>query len=197
MKKKGLYKQKLHNCHSALWLCLLLILILTLAGTNLAYFTNTQLPMPFGYGIANVLTGSMEPTFSSGTLLLIKATEDVQPGDIIVYESDSSLVVHRVISIDGNTITTQGDANNVPDQPFDKSHIKGRVIGRIPFMGSALKVLQSPAVIIFLIICIVLLMKSSSGRKKEENEDDLESIKQEIQQLKQEIEESKKNDMCK
>ena len=35
-----------------------------------------QLPMPFGYGAAVVLSGSMEPEFSEGDLILIKETKD-------------------------------------------------------------------------------------------------------------------------
>lgn len=54
---------------------ILLIIIGLILGVNV-YLANAKgivgnkLPMPFGYGMANVLSGSMEPTFSKGTLLL-------------------------------------------------------------------------------------------------------------------------------
>lgn len=91
-----------------------------------------QFSMMFGYGIAQVLSGSMEPTFSEGTILLVKKTQKVKIGDIIVYQSGSELVVHRVMDIKEDIIFTKGDANLVADKPFHKSDVRGVVIGWIP-----------------------------------------------------------------
>ena len=77
-------KQKLNTLLRAL----LLIFAGGILGLNL-YLANArgivgnQLPMPFGYGLANVLSGSMEPTFSPGTLLLVKKTDSIEKGDIV------------------------------------------------------------------------------------------------------------------
>ena len=55
----------------------LLIFVSLIVGVNI-YLWNAQslmgnaLPMPFGYGAAVVLSGSMEPTFSTGDLILVK-----------------------------------------------------------------------------------------------------------------------------
>ena len=123
-------------------------------GVNV-YFANASgiggnhLPMPFGYGIANVLSGSMEPTFSKGALLLVKEEKKTEPGQIVVYQSGQELIVHRVIQIEGNLVTTKGDANEAADPVFDASQIKGVVVGWIPFLGSLVSFLKTPVGIIF------------------------------------------------
>ena len=76
------------------------------------------LPMPFGIGAANVLSDSMEPAFSRGTLLIVKKEENLKEGDIVVYQSGKNLIVHRIVRLDENQVVTQGDANNVPDEPL-------------------------------------------------------------------------------
>lgn len=85
--------------------------------------------MMFGYGLAQVLSSSMEPTFSEGAILLVKKTQKVKKGDIIVYQSGKELIVHRVVDIDGDIIFTKGDANTVADKPFRKNDVRGVVVG--------------------------------------------------------------------
>ena len=170
-------------------------LILILVGIALGldvYFANAgtvlgnQLPMPFGYGIANVLSGSMEPTFSKGTLLLVKETQDVSEGDIVVYQSGKELIVHRVIQVSDEQVVTQGDANNTADVPFDKTQIKGRVIGWVPVLGGAVSVLKTPAAMILMLVCALLLIEGSFRVQKDADNRELEDIKAEIRRLKAE-----------
>ena len=101
-----------------------------------------HLPMPLGFGAAVVQSGSMEPTYCKGDLLFIKPAAQYAVGEIVVYQSGGSLVVHRILSLDGSTVITQGDANNAPDAPFDVSCIKGRVVGRIPAIGLAILLVE-------------------------------------------------------
>lgn len=173
----------------------LLLVILGLALGVILYFTNAQkilgnqLPMPFGIGIANVLSGSMEPTFSKGTLLIIKETEEVHKGDIVVYQTGNSLVVHRVIDIQKDQVTTQGDANNAPDPTFDRAEIKGIAIARIPYLGTVLSMVRTPAGVIVLLLLAFLLIEGSFRRQKDEDEQEIEAIKEEIRKLRQESDE--------
>jgi len=172
---------------------LLLIIIGLFLGVN-AYFANAKgllgnaLPMPFGYGIANVMSGSMEPTFSKGALILVKETDQIETGDIVVYQSGSILVVHRIMEIDGNIIVTQGDANNVADDPFDQSLIKGKVIGWIPGLGTVAEVLKRPMVSIFLFLAAFFLSEAAFRRERDEDEQKKELLKEEIRRLKEERE---------
>ena len=180
---------------------ILLAVIGLILGVNV-YFANASgiggnhLPMPFGYGIANVLSGSMEPTFSKGTLLLVKEEKQAEPGQIVVYQSGQELIVHRVIQIEGNLVTTKGDANEAADPAFDASQIKGVVVGWIPFLGSWVSFLKTPAGIILLLVCAVLLMEGSFRKQKVSDDQQLEGIKEEIRRLKEEMnQEEPKKDM--
>ena len=171
---------------------ILLAVIGLILGVNV-YFANASgiggnhLPMPFGYGIANVLSGSMEPTFSKGTLLLVKEEKQAEPGQIVVYQSGQELIVHRVIQIEGNLVTTKGDANEAADPVFDISQIKGVVVGWIPFLGSLVSFLKTPVGIILLLVCAVLLMEGSFRKQKVSDDRQLEGIKEEIRRLKEEM----------
>lgn len=170
---------------------IILVIIGIILGVNV-YLANAkgivgnQLPMPFGYGLANVLSGSMEPTFSKGTLLLVKETKDIKKGDIVVYQSGKELIVHRVIAQKGDTIITKGDANNVQDPPFQKDQIKGVVIGWVGILGTIASMLKTPAAIIIMILAAIFLMEGSFRRQKDADDQELESIKEEIRRLKEE-----------
>ena len=95
---------------------------------NAKSLVGNQMPMPFGYGASVVLSGSMEPEFSKGDLIIVGEADSYQERDIVVFQDGASLVVHRIIEIDGEKIITQGDANNVPDEPIESSVIKGKVV---------------------------------------------------------------------
>ncbi len=81
----------------------------------------------FGYSLFRVVTGSMEPTISVGSLLVCKqiGMETVQVGDIICFRARESaifgqMVTHRVTGIlsavDGSLLfETRGDANLAAD----------------------------------------------------------------------------------
>ena len=173
----------------------LLIFVSLVIGINL-YSWNAQslmgnaLPMPMGYGAAVVLTGSMEPTIAADDLILVKEAEDFQVGDIVVYQSGSILVVHRIIAIDGDTITTQGDANQAADEAIAASVIKGKVIAVIPMLGNLARILKTPTATIVLLAGAVVLMEASFRKDKQKHDDDLEKIKEEIRKLKAEQENS-------
>ncbi len=103
------------------------------------------LPMPFGIGTSVVMSGSMEPTLHVNDLVFIKADDSYSPGDIVVYQSGSSAVIHRLISVDGTTAVTKGDANNVEDSSFAVTDIKGKMVFVIHGAGTIVRMLQSAA----------------------------------------------------
>lgn len=177
--------------HSALWRRLLLALLGVILGINL-YLANASgllgntLPMPFGYGAAVVLSGSMEPTFSKDDLIFVKETDEIAVGDIVVYQSSGMLVVHRVIALEGDMVITQGDANNVPDSAFEKSAIMGTVIGWIPGIGAVVNALKTPVGMILVLVSAFLLIELSFRKQKDQDEKELEAIKEEIRRLRSE-----------
>lgn len=191
-------EEKRHKKHiSPVFRRILLVLIGLILGLNV-YFANArgivgnQLPMPFGYGMANVLSGSMEPTFSKGALLIVKKSDDIQKGDIVVYQSGSELIVHRVIAINGEQVQTQGDANNVADPEFNKNRIKGVVIFWIPGLGTVVEMLRTPTGIILVLLLAFLLVEVSFRRQRNADDQELDAIKAEIRRLKAESEEPEK-----
>ena len=158
-------------------------------GLNLYMFNanklvGNKLPMPFGYGAAVVLSGSMEPAFSTGDLIIVKESADYAVDDVVVYQDGNMLVTHRIIAIDGTQVTTQGDANNVADPAVDIKDIKGTVVYIVPAVGKVVSFLKTPVGIISLVALTVFTTESSFRKEKEADSEELEKIKEEIRRLK-------------
>lgn len=153
-----------------------------------------NMPMPFGVGISVVLSGSMEPELSVDDVIIVKKTDDFGVDDMVVFNDHGILVVHRVISIDGDNITTKGDANNTADEPITRDVVKGKVIKVLPGAGKALNILKSPLVVILVVGGAILLMELSFKKEKKAADDDLEPIKAEIRRLLAEQEAAKKQE---
>ena len=180
---------------NAIWRHILLVICGLLLGINI-YLVNAnnllgnKMPMPFGYGAAVVLSGSMEPTFSKDDLIFVKKTDSIDTGDIVVYQSNNSLVVHRVVSMDGDMVVTKGDANNIEDASFDKSAIKGVVVGSIPGLGIIVNAIKTPTGTVVVLLCAFLLIELSFRKQKESDDKRIEDIKAEIRMLKEEKEDN-------
>ena len=76
----------------------------------------------FGIQRYLVVSGSMEPNLYAGDIVFVDsnvAFEDVQLGDVIIFQYEDMNVIHRVIeatTIDGQKyLKTKGDANKVDD----------------------------------------------------------------------------------
>lgn len=93
-----------------------------------------------------ILTGSMQPDFPPGTLVVMKpvAAEDIGVGTVVTYQlksGESTVVTHRVVAVglssDGTRVfTTQGDANNAPDaEKVIPAQIKGELWYGVPYLG--------------------------------------------------------------
>jgi signal peptidase len=151
---------------------------------NAGSLSGNKMPMPFGYGLSVVLSGSMEPALQVNDLVFIHETKDIEPGDIIVYQKNNELIIHRVVFLDGDTVTTKGDANNVEDAPFDISMVKGKMVGNIPGIGFMVRAVKTPIGTIALLAAAVLLIELSYRRDKRQDDEELEAIREEINRLK-------------
>ena len=165
-----------------------LILGINIYNWNARSLTGNVLPMPFGYGGAVVLSGSMEPAIAVDELIIVRAEDAYEAGDVVVYQSGHMLVVHRIVTLDGETVTTRGDANNTDDNPIELSQVKGRVIAHIPHVGKVIRLLKTPLATILLIAGAVLTVELPYQKEKEKKEEELERIKAEIRRLKEEQE---------
>lgn len=83
-------------------------------------------------------TGSMKPVFdenANGIRVVPKSEEDIHLGDIITFEQDGNLIVHRVIEkstdSEGVYFITKGDNNNISDGKVRFKDIRYLTIGII------------------------------------------------------------------
>ncbi|MGW6696023.1 signal peptidase I [Rhodococcus sp. NPDC054953] len=122
----------------ASWLVLLAVLVV-LALT-------VVVPRLTGATPYTVLTGSMEPTYPPGTLIVVKSEDPaaLTAGDVITFQKESGkldVVTHRIIEIRANargeqSFVTQGDANPSRDtNPVVPGQIRGKLWYSVPFMG--------------------------------------------------------------
>lgn len=163
-----------------------------LAGVNL-YLWNARtlagqaMPMPFGIGVSVVLSGSMEPALSVNDLVIIRSESEPAAGDVVVYSSRDSLVIHRVISVDGDTLVTRGDANTLADAPVSREQVMGKMIAVIPGAGSIVLIFKQPAVAVILLALAVFLLTASQRAETRDSRKELDQLRSQIEQLRQEI----------
>lgn len=121
-----------------------------------------------------------------GDLIIVSEDKPYSEGDTVVYQQGSMLVVHRVVAINGNSITTQGDANNAADAPIDKSAVKGTVIAVLPKVGLLVSFIKTPIGTILLAAAAVILVELPYRREKQKDDEDRQKIIDEIKRLKEE-----------
>ena len=144
------------------------------------------LPMPFGVGLATVESNSMQPAFSRGDLLVVTAADNVAVGDAVVYQDPTiGLVVHRVVALNGDLVTTQGDANNTADAPFDKSSVVGNVAFVLPAAGRLIEALKSPLGVMALAVVLVAIVELPLRRRRNDDERRRAELRAQIVELKE------------
>lgn len=158
------------------WISNLITLVLVLTLIVLVYFAASSKlsggnPTIFGYELMTVMSGSMEPTFLTGSVIAIETLSnptDLKAGDVVTYESldDASvLITHRIISVEAtdNSVeyTTKGDHNDTADaNPIPSEHVVGLYANvTIPYLGYVFYFMHSSAgIATFLIIPGILLI---------------------------------------
>lgn len=179
MKKKVLISLRI-----LLFLLISVVLGLTVYTWNAKRITGNMLPMPLGFGTAIVLSGSMEPELSVNDLLFITNEDEYFIDDVVVFQDGYSLVVHRIIEINGEEIITKGDANNAADKPITIDAIKGKVNFHIPFVGAIISIIKSPVGVICILGVSIFLLALSYRKEKEQETVEINKIKEEIRRLK-------------
>lgn len=106
-----------------------------------------------GYDVRIVLSGSMEPAISTGSLVIVQDRDRYEVGDIIMFTDsrrrDDLPTTHRIIDdrvIDGElAYITKGDANdNVDPDPIRLGSVRGLVVFTIPYLGYVLDFVRQP-----------------------------------------------------
>lgn len=97
-----------------------------------------------------VLTGSMSPTISQGSLIYVQKTAQYNSGDIISFENVAKqTVTHRIASVvkkDNKVFyQTKGDANNSTDSTLvEASAVIGKSVFFVPYVGNGITFLKTP-----------------------------------------------------
>lgn len=173
---------------SAIRICLLvlvsLIIGLNVYTINASRIAGDALPMPFGIGAAVVLSGSMEPELSVGDLLIVARRNNYGVGDVVVYQDGFLAVTHRIVSVTGDEVITQGDANNTPDRPITMKQLKGGVVLAIPFLGYAVNAIKTPLGTVCILALAIFLLERSFHAEKQKDAEELDAIRAEIEKLK-------------
>ena len=138
-----------------------------------------------GMQVFNVVSGSMEPTYSVGDLLYVKTVDpdSVKVGDPITFVLNEDLVVatHRVVDIDSHNrqFYTKGDANETADAaPVHFNNLVGVPVFAIPLLGYVSAYIQSPpgmyVAIAFgaFLLAAVFLPDLMNKKSKEEKQED-------------------------
>ncbi len=91
--------------------------------------------------MAIVTSDSMEPVLHRGDMVVIRKSDDYTPGDVVVFEVDYQLYIHRILARnpqDGLQYRTKGDGSAAVDQWIvRKGDIRGKVVLVIPKVGYA------------------------------------------------------------
>ena len=74
-------------------------------------------------------------------------------------QAEEELIVHRVISVEGDIIVTKGDANTVCDRPFRSDALKGRVIAWIPCVGAIANILENVVPLLTALILVTVVVR--------------------------------------
>ena len=93
------------------------------------------------YDVYMVRSESMKPAINMGDMVITGPLGGtlggvVRAGSIVTYQRGEELVTHRVLSVDGNTLLTKGDAMDNPDPwSVTMSDVRGVYLFRIPYIG--------------------------------------------------------------
>ncbi|MFD2707101.1 signal peptidase I [Salibacterium lacus] len=105
----------------------------------LVFFTvhsSGGIPKAFGLQPVKAASGSMEPTFHAGDLLILKDTGGVRTGSIIMFNQNGKSVTHRVTQVTEEGFRTKGDANPVQDNAMvPPEQVEGVYLFHLPQAG--------------------------------------------------------------
>lgn len=130
-------------------------------------------PTILGYQMKTVLSGSMEPTFQTGSIIAIKLANShtvYEKGEVITFRDEEKLITHRIIEVkkvNGQTLyKTKGDYNDAPDLDLVLSN---NVVGKytnfsIPFAGYLVNYATSKTGSALLLIIPGILLVLSAAR---------------------------------
>lgn len=142
-----------------------------------AIFTFSMILLFSGIYPYVVLSGSMEPTIKTGSIILVQTRiGELESGDIITYQLGNENITHRIVSHTGRNYITKGDANEQKDfLPVKRRQIKGKVVCSIPSLGYVvlfIRTLKGICLLLLIFLISFLLrhfIKKSILKSRKEN----------------------------
>jgi signal peptidase I len=130
-----------------------------------------------GHRLEAVRSGSMTPTYSVGSMLVVEAVDpsDVRVGMPLSFVTPEAGVIetHRVVAVthdkNGLSFRTKGDANRDADpDPVPASAVRGSVKWSVPHVGELMLWLRWPRGFLLLVVTplAALLAFEVPGRKR-------------------------------
>jgi len=109
----------------------------------------------FGFQVFTVLSGSMEPTYHTGSVIYVKEVDytQLETGDVITFMiSEDTVATHRIAGVvpdedDPSVLRyrTKGDANDAEDGTLvHYKNIIGTPVFTIPYLGYVANYIQNP-----------------------------------------------------
>ena len=131
-----------------------------------------EVPSILGYSVLKIRTGSMEPEYKVGSVIIAKKvnTDSLKEGDVISFYATGKDIYERVnthrikeisyLSTGEKQFVTKGDANpTVDNEPVFYKKVIGKVILNLGvFSGSIIGFLQNPTVILIFIVLPLLII---------------------------------------
>lgn len=169
--------KKIWDGFTTLLVVLVVILAIALVGVRL-----------IGLQVFTVLSGSMEPTYHTGSLIYVKSVDpyQLQSGDVITFMLDEDTVAtHRIVTVvpDENDTSvvrfqTKGDANDAIDGSLvHYKNVIGSPVFSIPYLGYVANYIQNPpgtyiaisaGAILLLLVFLPDLFAEDEPKKQEE-----------------------------
>lgn len=138
-------------------------------------------PILLGYRPMVVLSGSMRPTYPVGGITYYQecTLDELEAGDPVTFRAGTSLVTHRIVSVDEKTRTlvTKGDNNTSEDpSPVEETEIVGKAADfAVPFAGYFVTYGKNPIAIAgmaFILLFNYILEGMVSEQKEGETDDE-------------------------
>lgn len=167
--------KKALNIFSNFITALLFLLLIFMAFMVISSKASGGEPQALGYQLKSVLSGSMEPTFRTGSIIAVKpldeeAKKQLEKGDIVTFQaSEDKLVTHRIIGVNTSgehvMYETKGDNNKKADmEPALAENVKAIYKGfTIPYVGYFVNFAQSKGGSSLLLIIPGLLLLGYAG----------------------------------
>ena len=131
------------------------------------------LPITGNIKVLTVLSGSMEPTIHTGSVVVVKPITNYKVGDVITFGPNTKIQIpttHRIAEIrvqEGQTVyKTQGDANNGEDmKEVSGKDVIGKVYFSVPYVGYIIDFVRQPTGLILVIVLPAIFIVYDEVRK--------------------------------